>query len=70
MSFLFRGCISLISIPDISKWNTSKVSKAREIFFGCTSLVSLPNISNLENSTLLKKGISDKCINLLNTYNI
>ena len=35
---------SLMSLPDISKWDTSNVKNMREIFATCDSLKSLPNI--------------------------
>ena len=43
---MFEGCNSLKLLPDISKWNTNKVSDFSYIFCGCKSLESLPNISN------------------------
>ena len=43
---MFRGCKSLISLPDISKWNTSNVEDMDFMFDGCNSLISLPDISN------------------------
>ena len=45
MSFMFSECSSLISLPDISEWNTSKVNDMSHIFEDCSSLVSLPDIS-------------------------
>ena len=35
----------MISIPDISKWDTSNVTQFREIFVNCSSLISIPDIS-------------------------
>ena len=32
-SYMFSGCVSLASLPDISKWNTIKVNSLKEIFF-------------------------------------
>ena len=46
MSNLFLGCISLISAPDLSNWNTSNVIDMRGMFYGCSSLISFPDISN------------------------
>ena len=46
MPYMFAGCISLISMPDISKWDTSNVSDMLALFFSCSSLKSLPDISN------------------------
>ena len=45
MSYMFYGCKSLLSLPDISKWNTSSVDDMRRMFYGCKSLSSLPDIS-------------------------
>ena len=42
---MFWGCKSLISLPDISKLNTSHATKMISIFRGCESLISLPDIS-------------------------
>ena len=44
MSFIFYGCKLLISLPDISKWNTSKVIYKSYLFYGCKLLLSLPDI--------------------------
>ena len=45
MSSIFYNCKSLISIPDISKWNLNNVDDISFIFYGCESLVSLPDLS-------------------------
>ena len=45
MESMFYGCSSLLSLPDISKWNTSNVTNMGYMFFGCSSLSSLPDIS-------------------------
>ena len=42
----FYGCSSLLSLPDISKWNIDKANDMSEMFYGCSSLISLPDISN------------------------
>ena len=46
----------LSSLPDISKWNTSKVVKMNSMFFSCSSLLSLPDISkwNINNVTNMR----------------
>ena len=44
MSFLFRKCSKLKSLPDISFWITNKVKDMHEIFLGCSSLESLPEM--------------------------
>ena len=51
MNSVFNGCSSLISLPDISKWNTSDVVSKNKSFNDCSSLNSLSDISkwNTEN---------------------
>ena len=43
---------SLENLPDISKWNTSKVKNMKGIFSFCSSLKNLPNISNWNTSNV------------------
>ena len=43
---MFNDCNSLITLPDISKWNTSNVTDMNEMFYNCNSLITLPDISN------------------------
>ena len=45
-SNMFYDCKSLISLPDIWKWNTSNITNMSHMFYNCHSLISLPNISN------------------------
>ena len=54
---IFENCSSLISLPDISKWNTSEVTDMSKMFYNCKSLTVLPDISkwNTKNVTNLKK---------------
>ena len=47
---IFLECNSLISLPDISKWDTSNVTDMKFMFFGCRSLISLPDISKWNTS--------------------
>ena len=42
---MFKGCISIKSLPDISKWNTQKVNDMRYMFYYSKSLESIPDIS-------------------------
>ena len=42
---MFYGCSSLLSLPDISKWNTDNVDSIKYMFYECSSLSSLPDIS-------------------------
>ena len=57
ISCLFMGkffeYIPLLSLPDISKWNTKNVTDMNSMFYCCSSLSSLPDISkwNTQNVT-------------------
>ena len=46
MSFMFNFCTKLISLNDISNWNTSQVKKMNGMLSFCDKLISFPNISN------------------------
>ena len=41
---MFRGCSSLESIPDISKWNSNNIINMSNIFSGCITLFEIPNL--------------------------
>ena len=45
MKFMFYGCSSLTSLPDISKWSVTNVRNMDGLFSNCLSLSSLPKIS-------------------------
>ena len=45
MEWMFFGCKSLISLPDISNWDISNVININFMFSGCSSLQMLPDIS-------------------------
>ena len=45
MSYMFYYCISLLSLPNISKWNTNNINNMSWMFSDCSSLSSLPDIS-------------------------
>ena len=45
MNSMFSGCSSLISLPDISKWNINNVTNMSYMFYNCKSLSSLSDIS-------------------------
>ena len=53
MSYLFFGCSSLKSLPDISKWNINNVTDMHALFTKCSSLSSLPDISKWNKIMLL-----------------
>ena len=46
MSFMFYNCSSLLSLPDISKFDTSNTINISYMFSYCKSLIELPDISN------------------------
>ena len=48
---MFYNCESLISLPDISKWNTNNVTDMSNMFSNCESLIFLP--------TLIKKKFDE-----------
>ena len=45
MYAMFYGCSSLISLPDISKWDTSNVTNMSCLFGECSSLIYMDDIS-------------------------
>ena len=40
---MFKGCSSLKTLPDISKWDTKNIIDISSIFKGCSSLKQLPD---------------------------
>ena len=46
MSCMFCGCLSLLSLPDISKWNTYNVTDIGYIFCGCSPLMNYQIFQN------------------------
>ena len=54
MSYMFSGCESLSSLPDISKWNTNNVNNMSYMFNNCSSLSSLPDISKWNTNNVNK----------------
>ena len=66
MSFMFNRCSSLLSLPDISKWNTENVTDMSFMFNKCISLLSLPDISNWNtNNVINMSNIFYGCSSLL-----
>ena len=45
MSYMFNDCSSLLSIHDISEWNTNNVNDMSYMFGGCSLLEFLPDLS-------------------------
>ena len=58
---MFSYCLSLPSLPDISKWNTQEVTDMNNMFSNCKSLTSLPDISkwNTQNVTNMNSMFSE-----------
>ena len=44
MNGLLNQCYSLSSLPDISRWDTSKVNNMKSTFGQSISLISIPDI--------------------------
>ena len=69
MSFIFKGCeslSSLLSLPDISKWNINIVTDINSIFYNCTKLISLPDISKWNTNNVINLSfIFSGCESLL-----
>ena len=51
-SFMFAQCNSLLSLPDISKWDTKNVINMCNMFQECSSLSCLPDISKWNTSNV------------------
>ena len=68
---MFSNCELLTSLPDISKWNISKVSNMDYMFSNCKSLVSLPDISNWDPCSYISfKYVFENCKSLIKWPNI
>ena len=65
MTKIFYNCLSLLSLPDIAKWNTNNVRDMSYIFANCWSIPSLPDISrwNTNNVNNMKR-MFDSCMSL------
>jgi len=71
MSSMFCLCKSLLSVPDISKLDTSKVKNMSGMFDVCSSLKCLPDISNWNTSKVENmSGIFHNCSSLLSLPDI
>ena len=53
MSYLFDKCETLISVPNISEWDTSNIINMSNIFSYCKLLKSLPDISKWDTSKVI-----------------
>ena len=71
MNGMFYECYSLISLPDISKWDTSNVNDMKYMFYKCSSLISLPDISKWNTSRVNEmKYMFYKCSSLISLPDI
>ena len=62
MSYMFSGCRSLETLPDISKWNINNIENISNMFYGCESLKSFPDISKIKvNKEINKENMFDDC---------
>ena len=43
IDFMFNECISLETLPDISKWKTNKLNTMKGLFQKCQSLKTIPD---------------------------
>ena len=68
---MFSNCSSLLSFPNISKWNLANVINVSHMFENCRSLVSLPDISdwNTTNVTSMSHMFC-KCSSLISLPDI
>ena len=52
MSYMFKDCSLLLSLPNFEKCNTINVTKMTGLFLGCSSLLYLPDISKWDISNV------------------
>ena len=67
-SFMFAGCASLISLPDISKWKADNICNLISIIENCSLLNYIPNISKWKlnfNNKIKINNIFKGCKSLL-----
>ena len=43
MSGMFASCLSLTTLPDISKWNTNNVTNMNSMFISCKESLNIPD---------------------------
>ena len=71
ISSMFKGCSSLISLPDISKWDTKNVTYMDYMFKGCSSLISLPDISKWNTKNIYNmRSMFEGCSSLISLPDI
>ena len=65
MSCMFYGCLSLISLPDISEIDTKNVIDMSYMFYECELLKSLPDISKWDTKNVTNMShMFDGCFSL------
>jgi surface protein len=66
-SYMFKNCVALIALPDLGKWDTSKVTSMEGMFGDCWTLIYISNnLSEWNTSTLTTiYGMFVKCIYLI-----
>ena len=71
MNSMFSECSSLIILPDITKWDTSKVINISNLFSFCSSLVYFPNIDEWKTAKCIyMRDVFLDCINSVNYEDI
>jgi len=61
----FSKCISLFHLPDVAKWNFSKLDDINSLFYGCFSLSLILKTFNINiNNKIKKENIFLDCINI------
>ena len=68
INFIFLNCQSLISLPDLSKWNIKNIKFMTSAFNNCVSLISLPDISNWKINAVNDTNISKSNIININHF--
>ena len=64
-SFMFCGCISIISLSDISNWDTKNVTNMENMFFLCYCLENISDISKWNTDKVINMGyMFYQCISL------
>ena len=64
---MFTLCEKLLSLPDISKWNTNNVTNMNNMFCNCVKLSSLPDISKLNTNNV---SIMNVCLMDVHHYQL
>ena len=57
LNYMLGECLSLESLPDISKWNTINIKSIQGLFYKCTSLKTLPDISKWNTTNIFNLSL-------------